>query len=444
MKCDRCSLESDVEQAFSTEKDFFVITKYYCPDCTIKRQTRSFILSIVTIAVCGFVLYWLNPYATLGRILMLASLSFVAAMPLVVVHELAHAIVARMLGLRVFGIVIGIGRTVWSGKFLGMEWYLNVLPIAGITSVGARPVHHLRVKLFFIYLAGPLSHIVMAGVLYFLGQLAPLMDLWRHFLNLLVIINIILAVGNLYPRKTTGLTGVQGTDGWHLFRVLSLSDAEMTKRNVGYYVAEAMQSFSQNEFDAAKKWLDQGLALDANSGLARNMLGLIQLSNGEYRASRETFIKLLEAEEAKEPGFRFILLNNIAYLNALIGDPSLLTEADQYSAEAFKHLPWVSSIVGTRGSVLVELGQFEEGIPLLKKSMALHGDKQGKALNACHIAIGEYRRGNLTEARKYLSTAKTLDPRSMLIPQAEEEMAKPLPLISNSNSSTQAVVTPSA
>jgi tetratricopeptide (TPR) repeat protein len=284
----------------------------------------------------------------------------------------------------------------------------------------------------------------MALVLYFIGQVIPLTDLLRHLLNILIIINIILAVGNLYPRKVTGLTGVQGTDGWHLFHVFSLSDIEMLKRHVGYYVAEAMQAFSQNEFDAAKKWLDQGLALDANSGFARNMLGLIQLSNGEYQASRETFLQLIETEDSKEPGFRFILLNNIAYIDALLGDPSLLAEADQYSTEAYKHLQWIPAVIGTRGTVLVELGEFEEGIALLKKSMAVHPDKQGKALNACHIAIGEYRRGHLTEAHKYLSTARTLDPRGMLIPQVEAEMAKPLPRLLDGDSAPLPVTAPSA
>lgn len=444
MKCDRCGLESDVEQAFSTEKQFFIVTSHFCPDCTVKRQSRSFILNIAIIAACGLFLSWLNPYAALGRILMSASLSFLAAIPFVVVHELAHAITAWLLGLRVFGIVIGIGRTIWVGKFLRMEWRLNLMPIAGITAVGARPVPHLRLKLFLIYLAGPLSHVIMAGALYFVGQAIALGELLRHVLNISIIINIILAIGNLYPRKMTGITGAQGTDGWHLFRVFSLSDAEMTKRHVGYYVAEAMQAFSQNEFDTAKNWLDQGLALDVNSSVARNMLGLIQLSRGEYQASRETFITLLESEEAKEAGFRFIVLNNIAYLNALIGDPSLLPEADQYSSEAFKHLPWVPPVSGTRGTVLIELGQFEEGIALLKKSMASHPDKQGKALNACHIAIGEHRRGNQIEASKYLSTAKALDPRSMLIPYAEAEIAKRIQFSSEGNNAAQAVAAPSA
>jgi tetratricopeptide (TPR) repeat protein len=151
---------------------------------------------------------------------------------------------------------------------------------------------------------------------------------------------------------------------------------------------------------------------------------IIQLACREYHASRQTFLQLLGTEEAKEPGLHYILLNNIAYLDALLQDPSLLPEADQFSAEALKHLPWVPAVMGTRGTVLLELGQLDEGLASLKKSMSLHPDKHGKALNACHVAIGELRRGDREMARKYLASAKMLDPNCTLIADVESQMAK--------------------
>ncbi|HSK87770.1 MAG TPA: hypothetical protein VK880_05405, partial [Anaerolineales bacterium] len=66
----------------------------------------------------------------------------------------------------------------------------------------------------------------------------------------------------------------------------------------------------------------------------------------------------------------------------------------------------------------------DEGIVLLKKSMSLNVDKQGKALNACHIAMGELRRGDKDAARKYLASAKTLDARCFLVPDVEVQMAR--------------------
>jgi tetratricopeptide (TPR) repeat protein len=341
---------------------------------------------------------------------------------LIIFHELAHAAVAKLLGLRVFGIIIGMGKTIWSGKYFGTEWTINLLPLGGITLVGTRPVPRIRWKLFLIYLAGPASHLLMAVVLFFAQQTLSVFSFEYQLLMSLVVANIVLAVTNLYPFQVSLTTGMQGTDGWHLLRVPFLSEVELGKRYIGYFAGEALQAYTMNDFDSARKWVDRALSFDPTSGIARNVLGIIQMASGEHSASRATFLQILETEEAKEPGLHYILLNNVAYLNALLRDPALLPEADDYSSQAFQHLPWVPAVMGTRGTVLVELGKFEEGIALLKKSMSQHIDRQSKALNACHIAVGELRRGDPGAASKYLVTAKTLDPDCFLVPYVESQM----------------------
>ncbi|HSL45630.1 MAG TPA: site-2 protease family protein [Anaerolineales bacterium] len=426
MKCDHCGLQSDVEQAFSQEKRLLRRTRYFCPDCTVKRHTTSLVTEFVIITGCGLLLYLLNPLSGVAAFYLQVAIALLSLTPLVILHELAHALMAGLLGMRVFGIMIGTGRAVWSGKFLGMNWTVNMVPIGGITFVGARPVMHIRWRLFFIYLAGPASHIFMALALYMLMQSTPDYLLADRVLRTLVFANIVLALANLFPRKVSVMTGMQGTDGWHLLRTPFLDERELTKQYIGNYGAEAMQAYTENDLDAAKAWVEKALALDGSSGVARNILGVIQMARREYRASRETFLQILETDAAKEPGLYNLLLNNVAYLDALLGDRSLLPEADQFSFEALKHLPWLPAVIGTRGTVLVELGQLEEGIATLKKSMAMHGDKQGKALNAGHIAIGELRRGDLNAARKYLATARTLDPKCFLLQDVEAQLASPV------------------
>jgi tetratricopeptide (TPR) repeat protein len=423
MKCDRCGLQSDVEQAFSSQRRLGGPPRRFCPDCTLKRQTNSFLLDIAVIIGAGILIFSMNPNSRAAATVLLISLIALVIIPLILIHELAHAAVAKLTGLRVFGIVIGVGKTIWSGKLFGMQWAINSLPIGGITSVGARPVPNIRGKLFLVYLAGPASHILLAYASHLLSRMLPAGSFWGRFLVALVFANILLALFNLFPRKLSFTTGVQGTDGWHLFRTPFLKEQELTKLHVGYFAAEALLAYTENDFDTAKTWVEQALALDGDSAIARNVLGILQMARGEYPASRTTFLQLLETEESKEPALHYILLNNVAYLNALMGDPALLTEADQYSAEALKHLPWVAPVVGTRGTVLVELGQIEEGIALLTKAMSLHPDKQGKALNACHIALGEFRRGQAAEAHKYLVTAQTLDPDCVLLPRVKTELS---------------------
>ena len=423
MKCDRCGLQSDVEQAFSTEKRLVSRARHYCPDCTVRRHTRMFIFQLLLLACCGVVLYLLNPGSSVAGFYLQVTLILVLMTPLVLIHELTHAAVARLVGLRVFGIVLGIGKTVWSARFLGIDWTVNVLPVGGITFVGARPMPLIRWRLFLIYLAGPASHIVMAVAFWLLAETSRISPLLYWVLQALVYANLFMAAVNLFPRKVSMMTGMQGSDGWHLLRAPFIQEAELNKQYVGCLVAEAMQAYAKNDLAAAQAWTEKALTLDGSSGVARNMLGIIQMNRREYRASRETFSQLLSTADAREPGFHNILLNNVAYLNALLRDPSLLAEADELSAEALRHLPWVPAVIGTRGTVLVEMGKLEEGIALLKKSMSLHAEKHGKALNACHIAIGEMRRGELAASRKYLATAKLLDAHCFLLGDVETQLS---------------------
>ena len=418
MRCHSCGLKSEVEQAFLKQNNFLGEPRYFCPTCIVKRQTTSFISMIMVFIIFSLLAFGFGFSSPEGSAILAGNLFLISIIPLILIHELAHAVTAKLTGLPVFLILIGIGKTVWSGKFLGMEWIINSLPLGGITAIGARPTPNIRAKLFFVYLAGPASHTILAGIFYLLakGQTAPLF-------YALTFANLFLLLTNLYPRKARMVTGMSGTDGWHLIRVPFWSEAELTKHYIGYYSTEALQAYTANDFDTAITWVDQAMALDANSRVARNVLGVIRMARQEYHEARLIFLQLLDAEDDPElPGFRFIILNNIAYMDAIINDAEMLLEADNFSAEAFKNLPWIPAVVGTRGTVLVELGKLDEGIDLLKQSMSLHPDKQGKALNACHLAIGEFKRGNLDQARKYLESAKTLDAKCFLIPIVEADL----------------------
>src|SRR6185503_18069209 len=88
----------------------------------------------------------------------------------------------------------------------------------------------------------------------------------------------------------------------------------------------------------------------------------------KYAQAREVFLKLL-ANENQPAGMRFLFMNNLAYADALSENPAWICEADAYSKDAYTALPWVPAVVGTRGTVLVALENYKEGMALLKKSM---------------------------------------------------------------------------
>ena len=115
-----------------------------------------------------------------------------------------------------------------------------------------------------------------------------------------------------------------------------------------------------------------------------------------------------------------MMLNNIAYADALIGGTERLEEADRFSMEAMKNLSWMPSIKGTRGTVLLELGKHDEALPLLRQAMQTHDVLNNKAQNACWLALAEIRRGDLHAGQKYLDEARKLDSSCFLIGRTQK------------------------
>jgi len=143
------------------------------------------------------------------------------------------------------------------------------------------------------------------------------------------------------------------------------------------------------------------------------------LSLTNYQQAREVFLKLL-AKADQPQNQRAVYINNLAYAVALSENPAWLEEADAYSKDAYTILSWMPAVVGTRGTVLVALGKYEEGVPLLQKSMEDAYTPRSKADNACHIAIALARTGKPGEALKYLRLARDLDKKSPILARAEK------------------------
>ena len=168
---------------------------------------------------------------------------------------------------------------------------------------------------------------------------------------------------------------------------------------------------------AAEQWIRQGQAAYPRAPVIANTSGNLFIRMGEYAQARQAFLDALQSVQEMRPGLRYVLLNNIAYADTLLADPSLLAEADEYSLMAYKNAPWEPSVVGTRGVALVALGRVDEGVALLKKAMATHTDVESKALDACHLALAERSRGNVAEGTRYWHAARQLDPRCRLLAQ---------------------------
>jgi len=431
MKCDACGTESDFEASFIKERKSFQSTqRTLCPTCWTRRRNLFegwYQVALLVGGMIGYILLWLNPWSHIGHFLTTLFLIDLFLILTIVPHELGHAIAGRLCGWRVFAVVIGMGKQVFKFRLFGIIFFLHWLPIAGITRLAPIDARWFRVKRFLVFLAGPAVNATIASIILIIWR-----DSWHEFglmglpraARLCLWANLWVMVFNLWPRQSKTLN--MATDGKQLLKTFSKKQEDIEELQAARFALEALVRRDEYQDRAgALDWCNRGLALFPHNIYLLNMSGVLCLDQQNYSHAREIFIELL-SRETKPDGTRYVILNNLAYANALIGDPELLPEADAYSKEAYSAAPWVPSITGTRGTVLVEMGQIEAGVKLLKEAFEKASSSRSKAENACHLAIANARMGNRDQADKYLKLAQQLDSQCRLIERVQTEFQKTL------------------
>jgi Peptidase family M50 len=423
MKCDSCGLESDFSAAFFKEqKAFRKSVRKYCPACWIRR--RQMIagwpqVGIMLAGIIGFILIWFNVCPDLAQALITIFLFNLSLILSIIPHELGHAIAAWLLGLRVFNVVFGSGKQVFKFHLFGTLFSFHWLPLGGLTRVAPRSLRWWRVKFLLMVLAGPAANAIIALTILFISRHRGGVPVPAQ---LFLIANAVVFVSNLIPRRFR--TRNLDSDGLQIIGVFFENREKMEQAHAAWFVLEAaVQRDEYKDAEGAAEWCKKGLALYSNDVQLLNMSGTLCLDRCDYARAREIFRQLLP-RESKLPGWRYIILNNIAYADALVDDPSLLPEADAYSEEAYRNIPWAYFAIGTRGTVLVEMGKYEEGIKLLKESIEKSDDLRSKALNTCNVSIAHARLGDYEQADKYLKLARQMDSHCSLLERAAAELGK--------------------
>lgn len=426
-KCASCGVETTLEASFfKGRKSFSRLVKTYCPTCWLQRQhstVKWVFLSNLGIGAVGL-LFWLAwPELGVGRVFINLLFLHIFTMLTILPHELGHAWMARWLGMRVFKIYLGSGTTVFTFRLFGFDFEFRAIPMGGLVVAAHRSVESLRLKQFAFILAGPAVNVLLAAAIWpfldsdLLWGLQQLEEDWQLGL-MFFYANLAMVLENLLPHNVATLFGPMPSDGRQLCRVFFLSREERKLYHAMYFVMETTVCHEAGDNEGARRWVEKGLAQYPDHEALLNWRGVIALDLGEYNEARACFLQLRD-RGSKLPLMRPLMLNNIAYTNALLGGDDLLKEADALSLEAMDAIGWMPAVKGTRGTVLAKMGRFEEALSLLHESMSQAANPNHKAQNACLMAEAECHRGNLDAARTYLEEARKLDPKCSLLSRAE-------------------------
>jgi hypothetical protein len=429
--CDKCGATTEIPESFrKVPRSFRLGVRTECPRCHAKSQLaglRAHLWWSLGLGAAGLALVLAFPAQRSGWLLVNLFCFEVFLFVTILPHELGHALVARGVGMRVFKIHVGVGKTLFTRNLLGFHTEFRAIPFGGLTVAAPTDESGLRGKRFAFILAGPLANLLLGGATLLFIPLTDMLEIQRiHdgvvLGQMFLYANVVVLVQNLWPHTFDSPAGRLANDGKQLWQIVFGRNDTVTNLMAARYALEAVACQERRESAAALNWVEEGLTRFPENLLLVNLRGILLIECRQFEASRECFLRLL-ARADNPPAVRGMLLNNVAYADALLGGPIRLAEADAFSQEAMALLGWMPAIKGTRGTTLLELGQTEEALRLLRDSMEQHDDPAGKAENACFIAIGAAQLGNLVQSRSYLEEARKLAPKCFLLERAEAALA---------------------
>ena len=165
--------------------------------------------------------------------------------PLLFLHELGHAVMAKICGWQVKQTVIGLGNILLNTRLFGAPMEIRMIPLEGFVSIAPRNLDHVRGKHALIYFAGPgIELVVFFAIWWFLGtdQIFSQNDNYYQIaLQSLAYAALVGAVINLIPLGISTAEGSTPNDGLGI--ILSLTSS---KRDYQEWIKE------NKEKDAAK------------------------------------------------------------------------------------------------------------------------------------------------------------------------------------------------
>jgi len=427
VQCACCGAETDHPEFFFNERrSFRTGVRKVCPSCWQLRRAAEnrrwlAVYCGVLLLAAGLVLF--KPDLEIGWDLLNLQVFYAALYVSLVPHELGHLAAAKFLGLRVFHMIFGSGRLLFSWKTFDVPTELRAWPNVGLVLAGFTTANWFRLKNALFAGAGPLVNASIALAIWKLGDYgnffqAPKLDRELNPLMMLFAANALICGTNLIPhRLRTGL-GTFPSDGLQILRAFFLKRSEIDESLGATHVLEAHALIKEKRLDEAMAAVKAGLErFPANFGLL-SLQGSIALEKRDLEIARDCFAKaLIQLKEAH--AMRPTLYNNIAYADALLAKPELAKEADEYSTAALKAMSWNAALQGTRGAVLVQFGTFEEGCRLLEASVAAAEEPAHKAENLCWMAVAAVRQGQFEEAKALLDQARALDGETLSLKWAQ-------------------------
>jgi tetratricopeptide (TPR) repeat protein len=363
-------------------------------------------LTFAAVALCGlFLAELLSNYTPVKASMLLVLLFWI---PLLVLHEAAHALAARWVGWQVQEVVIGFGKELTRFRIGNTLVRIRLVPIEGY--ILPTPISHdrARLKSAFIYLAGPGSELLLVALLWMvLGE-----ELTTPSAAYSIIAAQSLALGalmgagfNLLPYAT----GNGVSDGLGAILSLFASEELFRHRLSMQHVRAARQALYLEQYDRAEHEINRGLETYPGDELLRGLAAVVAAGRGEHKQAIAQLEELGHPND-KPAAIRHELLLDAAWVVLLNRDQTLLRDAEQACERAL--IDAADSVRANLmlGRVLLERDQPEAAFKALMHAYRQTVEAEDEPQLLAYLSIAARRIERLDYADRFLSV---LDPQAL-------------------------------
>jgi peptidase M50-like protein len=333
-------------------------------------------------------------------------------------HEAGHFLCAILGALPVRLMSVGIGPLLWSSHIGDVRFELRLLPFGGMVAAFPLLISRKYWMLAFT-LGGVLGNFALVAVLALLALIGAVEERGNFTLHAVVAAQFFLIAGSLLPYWVK-IDGVRvPSDGLGVL-LLPLLETRGGLTEEGLVYRHMLASY-----------VGPGNLQPAFSSAAPRIVYQVHLvdkyaGGATLQAYREALEQELTGDLSR--GEELLVLDSLITTGLITGEPGFRARLDEWSLRSLQLGPEIETLRGSRGSVLVELGRWEEGKVMLAK-LAPAAESFDLFMIQAYLARAERALGNSSEAERLLRAARASAASSpdspavkILLPRLEAEM----------------------